>query len=240
MGAARNRDSLRDYQNHGVKLLNENPFFFLQTKMGGGKTVTTLTALADLIREFMVHKALVISTKNIVTTVWPYEPQQWEHLKHLKVSVIHGTREERIAALHKKADLYCVSRDNIVWLAEYVGDYWPFDMVIYDESDSFKNPSSKRFIAIHGRSPRGKRKPNDYFSAGVMRHINRAVCLSGTPAPNGLVDLWAQYKLLKCYHLGPNITTFRNRWFIYDTRKMKYFPKGNAEREISEAVAPYT
>lgn len=241
MGALRTREDLRKYQVKGAKYLDRFPRFFLQTKMGGGKTVTVLTAFADLKWEFMTARMLVISTRTIVTTVWPFEPAQWEHLKHLKVSVIHGSPEDRVKAVHTKADIHCVSVDNLVWLAEYIGVSWRWDWVVIDESDFFKNRASNRFTALLGGIIHGTKTKPDRRLPGVLNKIERMTLLSGTPAPNSLMDLWPQYFLLdRGYRLGHNITAYRNRWFYYSEREAKYLPKRNTVDEISKLVSDIT
>lgn len=240
MGVLRERSCLRPNQQTGVQRLVENPFYYLQMKMGGGKTVTVLTAYADLKRDFMVSRALVISTKNVATTVWDAEPTLWEHLAHIKVSVIGGTEKQRIAAVNAVANIYTIGRENVEWLCEHFGETWKWDWIIFDESDSFKNSQSNRFRAlVGGKIPATKNKPEKRM-VGVMDKVYRATCMSGTPAPNGLIDVWAQYRLLRCYKLLHNITAFRNYWFNYDMRQHRYFPKDRALREIPAAVADIT
>ena len=194
-----NQNNLHDYQKQGVNHILDNFYCGLFLDMGLGKTVTTLTAVAKLIDNFEISKVLVIAPKKVTQVTWTDEAEKWEHLKGLRISVIDGTVKQRLAALHREADVYAVSRDNIVWLVgECGGVKLPFDMLVIDELSSFKNPKSQRFKAL--------RK--------VRKHFYRVVGLTGTPAPNGLIDLWAQLFLLdEGQRLGKTITGYRDRYF---------------------------
>lgn len=179
--------------------MKQHRYFGLLLGMGLGKTATCLTASLDLMYDqFEVEKILVIAPKRVAEHTWPEEVKQWEHTCKLKVSVAIGSEKERIQALKAKADIYSINRDNVDWLTAYYGQDWPFDMVILDESSSFKNPASGRFKAL-------KR---------VRPFIKRLYILTGTPAPNGLIDLWSQIYLLdKGERLEPTITQFRAKYF---------------------------
>ena len=171
------RNQLHDYQNRGVKHILDNEFCALFLDMGLGKSVTTLTAIKELLDGCIISNALVIAPKKVAQVTWRDEIQNWAHLQGLTISVIDGDVKHRRAAMAAKADIYTVSRDNIVWLVmEYGGIKLPYDMVVIDELSSFKNYASKRFKAL--------RK--------VRKFIPRVVGLTGTPSPNGLIDLFAQ------------------------------------------------
>lgn len=171
----------------------------LMLDMGMGKTVITLTAINDLLYDYFdVAKVLVIAPLRVAETTWTDECQQWNHLAGLTISPVIGTLSERVRALKTKADVYTINRENVVWLVDYYGKDWPFDMVVIDESSSFKNHQSKRFKAL-------KR---------VRPIIKRLVELTGTPAPNGLMDLWSQLYLLdRGKRLGKTIGQYCRQFF---------------------------
>lgn len=169
------------YQQHCIDELIHRPQMGLFLDMGLGKTVITLSALNDLRYDyFRIFKTLIIAPKKVAEATWQAEQLKWDHLKHLKISTVLGTPKERIRALQADADIYIINRENVCWLVDILGDNWFFDTVVIDELSSFKNASSKRFRAL--RKVRGK--------------IHRIYGLTGTPAPNGYIDLWAQIYLL--------------------------------------------
>nr|DAP83046.1 MAG TPA: Chromatin remodeling complex ATPase [Caudoviricetes sp.] len=189
----------RPYQRYAYNRIIEKPATALMLDMGMGKTVITLTAINDLLYDYFdVTKALVIAPLRVAETTWTDECQQWNHLAGLTISPVIGTLSERVRALKTKADVYTINRENVVWLVDYYGKDWPFDMVVIDESSSFKNHQSKRFKAL-------KR---------VRPIIKRLVELTGTPAPNGLMDLWSQLYLLdRGKRLGKTIGQYRRQFF---------------------------
>lgn len=189
-------NDLHQYQLKGVDHIFENTHCGLFLEMGLGKTVTTLTAINRLAYEDLcVNKVLVIAPKRVVQHTWHTEVQNWQHLKHLTCSRIIGTVKQRQKALQAKADIYLISRDNIAWLCGlYGGSKLPFDMLVIDESSSFKNHNTARFKALRMVQPSFK----------------RVVLLTGTPSPNGLADLWSQIYLLdRGERLGKFIGTYR-------------------------------
>ena len=195
-----NESNLHSYQNSGVEHSLINPFSGLFLDMGLGKTVTTLTLINRLIyEELTVRKVLIIAPKRVAENVWDAERDKWEHLQHLRISKITGNPVQRQEALKAKAEIFIISRDNIAWLCGlYGGSMLPFDMLVIDESSSFKNHKSLRFKAL-------KR---------VQPSFDRVVLLTGTPAPNGLIDLWAQIYLLdRGERLGKTIGGYRERYF---------------------------
>lgn len=187
------------YQNDGVEFIFNNMFCGLFMDMGLGKTVTTLTAVKKLLDDLDISRVLIIAPKRVVETVWKEETDGWEHLSELRVSKIIGSEKERLAALKVKADIHVISRDNIAWLCgQFGGAMVPYDMLIIDESSSFKNPKSIRFKALKK----------------VLPSFKRAVILTGTPASNGLIDLWPQiYVLDRGERLGKTITEYRKTYF---------------------------
>ena len=187
------------YQQHCINKILEIAKLGLFLDMGLGKTVTTLTAVRILKYDrFQVRKVLVIAPKKVAEGTWTREKDKWEHTKLLRVSPVLGSQAKRIRALNTPADIYIINRENVCWLVDYYRNSWPFDMVVVDESSSFKSHSSKRFKAL----------------ASVGPHITRMVELTGTPSPNGLDDLWAQVFLLDGgERLGKRYTQFRERYF---------------------------
>lgn len=227
------RNQLHSYQERGVKHILDNKFCALFLEMGLGKTVTTLTAIKELLDGCIISNALVIAPKKVTQVTWRDEIKNWAHLKDLTISVIDGNVKQRRAAMAAKADIYAVSRDNIVWLvAECGGVKLPYDMVVIDELSSFKNHASKRFRAL--------RK--------VRKFIPRVVGLTGTPSPNGLIDLFAQMYLIdEGRRLGKTITGYRDRFFrpgkrngdIVYTYALKH-PANETEKQISDLIGDIT
>nr|UVN08332.1 MAG: Utp25 [Bacteriophage sp.] len=193
------KEQLHDYQVKAVDMIVNNFNCGLFLDMGLGKTVSTLTAIQELREIGFIDKVLIIAPKKVAQVTWKDEINNWEHLKGLRISVIDGTAAQRRAAMMADADIYTVSRDNVVWLVvEHGGVKLPYDMVVIDELSSFKNPASKRFKALRR----------------VRKFIPRVVGLTGTPAPNGLIDLWAQMFLIdEGKRLGETITSYRDRFF---------------------------
>lgn len=187
------------YQQHCINKILEIAKLGLFLDMGLGKTVTTLTAIRILKYDrFLVRKVLVIAPKKVAEGTWTREKDKWDHTKILRVSPVLGSQTKRIRALNTPADIYITNRENVCWLVDYYRNSWPFDMVVVDESSSFKSHSSKRFKAL----------------ASVGPHITRMVELTGTPSPNGLDDLWAQVFLLDGgERLGKRYTQFREHYF---------------------------
>ena len=170
-----------DYQKYCIRRILDTPRLGLFLDMGLGKTVTTLTAVRELAyNRFQVRKVLVIAPKKVAEGTWTREKDKWEHTKILRVSQVLGSQAKRIRALNTPADIYITNRENVVWLVDYYRNSWPFDMVVVDESSSFKSHKAKRFKAL----------------SSVSTRITRMVLLTGTPSPNGLDDLWAQVYLL--------------------------------------------
>ena len=167
--------------------------------MGMGKTISTLTAINDLVRNrFETQKVLVIAPIRVARDTWPAEIHKWDHLDGLTVSPIIGTAKQRQDAANRRADIYTIGRENIPWLVKHHGSRWPYDMVIIDELSSFKNPQAKRFKALKKVRPK----------------INRIVGLTGTPAPNSLLDIWAPFRIIdNGQRLGKYITHYRDQYF---------------------------
>lgn len=192
--------NLHDYQKACVEHIIANTHCGIFLDMGLGKTATTLTAINALMFDYVeIDSVLVIAPKRVVESVWQEEAALWEHLKHLRFSKIAGTVQKRLSALHTKADIHLISRDNIAWLcALYGGGKLPFDMVVIDELSSFKSYKSERFKALRAAQP----------------FLKRFVGLTGTPAPNGLIDLWPQIYLMdRGDRLEKTISRYRQKYF---------------------------
>lgn len=224
------RNNLHAYQRTAVEHIKEHPESALFLDMGLGKTVSTLTAIVDLINFFEVSKVLIVAPKRVAEMTWGDEVENWQHLNGLRVSVIKGTAKQREAAARADADIYTVSRDNLVWLLQmWGGSKVPYDMIVLDELSSFKNHQSKRFKA----------------AKIIRRSCNRVVGLTGTPAPNGLIDLWAQMYLVDGgVRLGKTITDYRANYFRPGAQNggiiYEYKPLPTTENVLSEKIADIT
>ena len=192
-----------EYQKYCISRILDTPMLGLFLDMGLGKTVVTLTAANELLyNRFEVSRVLIIAPKKVAEATWSEEAAKWEHLKHLRFSLILGSEQKRIRAVYAPADVYVINRENVVWLVDYLRNNWCFDMVVIDESSSFKSHRAKRFKSL----------------TWIRPHVRRLVELTGTPAPNSLADLWAQLYLLdEGQRLGRNITAFRESFFRANT-----------------------
>lgn len=214
-----------DYQEYAKNFILEHPASGLLLDCGLGKTVITLSALWELVLDyFLIGKVLIIAPIRVGRDTWPAEIEKWDHLKGLSYSVVIGTEKERRAALMKPAFLYIINRENVAWLVD--NKLFDFDCVVIDELSSFKNWQSKRFRAL--------RK--------VRARVKYVIGLTGSPAPNGLIDLWAQVNLLDMgERLGRYIGGYRERYFLPDKRSrdviFSYKPKEGAEDAIYEAIS---
>ena len=206
----------------------KSPPSFLIWALAEGKTVTTLTAIRDLMYDtFEVKRVLVVAPLRVARDTWPEEIRKWDHLKDLTCSVVVGSVTERWRALQKKADIYIVNRENLAWL--YENSRLDFDMVVLDELSSFKNHQSKRFRAMKALRPK----------------VKRIVGLTGTPSGNGLMDLWAEFRILDMgERLGRYISQYRNLYFQPDKRNgmvvYSYKPLPGAEEAIYHQIADIT
>ena len=186
------------YQTRLKDFILAHRYAFLTVDMGLGKTVTTLTAIAELLDCVEVARVLVIAPKSVAENTWTSECAKWDHLAHLRVSVVMGDEKRRLKALADEADIYVINRDNVAWLTKQQGARWSFDTVIIDESSSFKNPQAQRFKALRRVRP----------------FIRRLVLLTGTPSPNGHMDLWSQMWLIDMgERLGRTLGAYRTRYF---------------------------
>lgn len=217
------RDLLHDYQVNANEFIKSKKKCALWALMGAGKTATTLTSIADLVYDLDVYRVLIVAPLRVCVSTWPAELGAWAHTRHLDFSVACGSAAERHAAIKQDCTITIINRENVEWLVEHYGDKaWRWDMVVFDESSGLKNHKSKRWKALRRVSGR----------------INRFIQLTGTPSPNGLIDLWAPIYLLDGgERLGKNITAFRSRWFDSDYMGYKLTPKAHAQLEIQERIA---
>lgn len=217
-----------DYQKYAIEYIKSHPITALFLDMDLGKTVTTLTAIRDLMYDaFEVKRVLVVAPLRVARDTWPDELRKWNHLKELTCSVVVGTVAERRRALQQDADIYIVNRENLAWL--YENSRLDFDMVVLDELSSFKNHQSKRFRAMKAMRPK----------------VKRIVGLTGTPTGNGLMDLWAEFRILDMgERLGRYISQYRNLYFKPDKRNgmvvYSYKPLPGAEEAIYHQISDIT
>lgn len=217
-----------NYQAYATQRIVDDEAVGLFLDMGLGKTVITLTAVNELrYHRFQIARCLVVAPKKVAEATWIAEAAKWDHLRHLRIVPILGSAKRRMAAVHTPGDVWVVNRENIPWLVDYCRNAWPFDMVVLDESSSFKNAGSKRFKSLKLVRPR----------------IRRLVELTGTPSPNGLEDLWAQVYLLDGgARLGRTLTSYREAFFTQDYSRpgqmyRTYSPQDGAEERIRAAIA---
>lgn len=219
-----------DYQQYAIDYICSHPIAAVLLDMGLGKTSVTLTALNDLLFDYFdIHKVLVIAPLRVARNTWSGEIKKWEHLSDLQYSIIVGTEKMRKAALEKTADIYIVNRENVQWLIEKSGYPFDFDMVVVDELSSFKNHEAKRFRALLKVRPK----------------VKRIVGLTGTPSSNGLMDLFAEFKLLDLgERLGRYISGYRVNYFKPDKMNgpivYSYKPLPGAENRIYNAISDIT
>ena len=219
-----------DYQRYAIDYIESHPVAAVLLDMGLGKTVISLTAIADLLFDsFEAHHILVIAPLRVARDTWPAEIKKWEHLKGLTYAVAVGTVKERRAALMEGADITIINRENLGWLIDSSGFPFDYDMVIIDELSSFKNHKSKRFQSLMKVRPK----------------VKRIIGLTGTPSSNGLMDLWAEFKLLDLgERLGRFITHYRNDYFVPDKRNgeiiYSYKPMPYAEDDIYRKISDIT
>lgn len=218
------------YQEFAKEFMITNPLSALFLEMGLGKTITTLTAIDDLLYDcFEIRKVLIIAPLRVANSTWPSEIKKWEHLKLLRYSIVTGNEAERIQALTTEAEIYIINRENVDWLVNKSGVAINFDMLVIDELSSFKSYTSKRFKSL----------------LKIRPYFKRVVGLTGTPSSNGLMDLWAEFRILDLGHrLGRYITHYRNKYFVPDKRNgmiiYSYKPQEDAEQQIYEAINDIT
>jgi SNF2 family DNA or RNA helicase len=219
-----------NYQNYAINYIENHPISAVLLDMGLGKTSITLTALSDLLFDsFKAHRVLVIAPLRVARDTWPTEADKWDHLQNLNCSVAVGSEAERRAAILRPADIYIINRENVQWLIEESGIPFDFDTVVIDELSSFKNHQAKRFRSLMKVRPK----------------VKRIIGLTGTPSSNGLMDLWAEFKLLDMgERLGRFISYFRLDYFVPDQCNgpvvYSYKPQPGAEQRIYNKISDIT
>lgn len=222
--------SPHNYQKYATKFIMEHPVSAVLLEIGLGKSVISLTAINDLMLDYFdVSRTLVIAPLRVANTTWPEEIEKWEHLKYLTYSVVTGSEKERLDALGKPVHIYVINRDNVDWLITKSGVPWMFDMLVVDELSSFKSYQAKRFKSLMKVRPK----------------VKRIVGLTGTPLSNGLMDLWAEFRLLDMgERLGRYITHYRQNFFVPDKRNQhmifSYKPRPGAEDAIYRLISDIT
>lgn len=218
------------YQQYSIDYILDHPTAALFLDCGLGKTVISLTAIFDLtLDSFQIRKVLIIAPLRVARDTWPAEIEKWDHLKGLAYSIAVGTACERKAALRDKVQVYLINRENVPWLIQDSGLPFDFDMVVVDELSSFKSHQAKRFKSLMKVRPK----------------VKRIVGLTGTPSANGLMDLWAEFRLLDLgQRLGRFIGNFRDAYFVPDKRNQQmvfsYKPKPSAEEAIYRQISDIT
>lgn len=219
-----------DYQRYATDFIINHPVSAVLLEMGLGKSVISLSAINELMLDYFdVSRTLVIAPLRVANSTWPDEIKKWDHLKHLNYSVVIGSEKERLDALGKPAHIYLINRENVDWLITKSGIPWKFDMVVIDELSSFKSYQAKRFKSLLKVRPK----------------LKRIVGLTGTPSSNGLMDLWAEFRLLDMgERLGRYITYYRQNFFVPDKRNQQmifsYKPKEGSEKMIYSLISDIT
>lgn len=219
-----------EYQEYVTNFIETHPVAAVLLAMGLGKTVITLSAIFNLMFDsFLVHRVLIVAPLRVARDTWPEEVAKWDHLSELQIAVAVGSESERLAAVQRRADLLIINRENLKWLVEESKSPHNFDMIVIDELSSFKNYRAQRSKALMKIRPK----------------VKRIVGLTGTPSPNGLMDLWGQYRVLDMgERLGRFITPFRQAYFLPDKRNahmiFSYKPAPHAEEEIHRRISDIT
>ncbi len=218
-----------DYQSYATEFILNHPIAAILLQMGLGKSVITLTAMQELFRRGEIRKALVIAPLRVARDTWPQEIRKWDHLKGMTYSVAVGTADERRNALAVSSQITMINRENVPWLVQYLGKRFDYDMIVIDELSSFKNHEAKRFRALLAVRPK----------------VKRIVGLTGTPTSNGLMDLFAEYRILDLgERLGRFITHYRDMYFMPDRwgngQVYSWKPRPGAEEEIYRKIGDIT
>ena len=254
------RDKIRKYQTRVIRRAQKQKYLMLQIDMGLGKTIMVLTAARYLLDRFEIRRLLVIAPLLVAEETWPEELESWEHTRPITYEVLTGTAERREARARIDAEVHIINRENLPWLVEFWGDDWPYDAAAIDEISGFKNPARKtkptkkaveealreeeRLLAKGIANPKVKVQRFDTrFGAfcKIRKKLTWVIGMTGTPAPNGLIDLWSQYYMLdQGERLGTSFTAFRDRWFDSDYMKYKWTPRSYAFDEIMGLVKDIT
>lgn len=245
------RSDLRVYQRAGIQRTKLADGIMLSMDPGLGKTGLTLTAIRDLLDCQEVSMVLIVAPLLVAEETWPAEIENWTHTRLLTYEVLTGAPERRESRARKPADIHIVNKENLSWLVEFWGDNWPYDMLVLDESSTFKNPkkfnkptkkAAENYLLDPANVPKPKRKLTRFGClCKVRKHFDKVVLLTGTVAPNGLLDLWSQYYLIDGgKRLGDTYEQYRRRWFESDYNGFKWFPRPGALEEITKRIADVT
>lgn len=233
-------DLLRSHQRWMEQAIYEKPYLLLASYMGSGKTISVLTAARRLLDEFMIRRLLVVAPLLVAETTWPDEIEAWEHTRPLSYEVLTGPEERRTARLSNPAEIHIINRENVPWLWKKLGRKWPYDWVVWDESSRLKAGRKRTGGGKKVREDGTVAKPKlSEFGAicAARKHCDMVTELTGTPAPNGLQDLWGQIYLLdQGQRLGSSRTAFMQRWFYSDYHGYKHTPFDHSEREIMSRI----
>lgn len=226
------KKDLYRYQKRVVDHIVSNNGSMVWCSIGMGKSIIALTAIEQLLDSYSAKGALVIAPLKVVEAVWSQEAQKWAHTHRLNVSIVRGTPKERTASLRIRSDIYLINYEQLQWLTKALttmfldkGRHLPFDIVIFDEISKMKNSTAKRCRAF----------------VKILKYFKYRVGLTGTPATNGVIDLHGQFLMVDGGHrLGPNITSYRNRWFLHDSYRHKWSPRRGATEEIQKTISDIT
>lgn len=219
----RSIEDLHEYQHRVVQFIKDTAKCGCFMSMGLGKTVVTLTAVTDLFEDNQIKRVLVVAPKRVSTDTWHKEIEDWAHTKHLTYTILSDrTPKSRRDAIYEDTQVHVINRENVKWLVDVLGPTWHYDMVVLDESHSFKSAASKRFKSLKK----------------IHHKIKRLLLLTGTPANNGLLDLWAQVYLLdRGARLGRTMTAYKERFFTSDYMGFTWTPKPWAKEKIYELIS---
>ena len=247
----RNREALRPYQNVAIEKIVSNPGVLITLDPGLGKTVSTLTAIRDLLDTFQVTRVLIVAPLLVAEETWPHEIEEWDHTRCLTYEVLTGPADRRASRAKIESDIHIINKENIPWIVEFWGDSFPYDCLVVDESSCFRNPSkknkpSKKDVEAYALDPEHTPKPKGSITrfgalCKVRKNFEKVVLLTGTPCPNGLMDLWSQLYLVDFgERLGSKFSAFRSRWFESDYMGYKWTPRPGALEQITERIADVT
>lgn len=247
----RNRQALRPYQNVAIEKIVTHPGVLITLDPGLGKTVSTLTAIRDLLDTFQVTRVLIVAPLLVAEETWPHEIEEWDHTRCLSYEVLTGPADRRESRARIPADIHVINKENVPRLVEFWGDNFPYDCLVVDESSCFRNPSkknkpSKKDVEAYALDPVHTPKPKGSITrfgalCKVRKHFEKVVLLTGTPCPNGLMDLWSQLYLVDFgERLGSKFSVFRSRWFESDYLGYKWTPRPGALEQITDRIADVT
>lgn len=232
-------DKFRAYQKWMTEAILNIEGVFLAAEMGLGKTAAVLKAIRMLIDLGEIESVLIIAPIHVANETWPEEIAKWAFARGLTYSVITGDENDRRIAVRRKVDIHIINRENVVWLQKHLGRRWKYDMLVYDEASRLKGASKKTAGNVRQDGTKAAARLSEFGALRRMRFsFKRVVLLSGTPAPNGLTDLWGPIYILDMgKRLGQSKTAFLERWFTYDAYKFKHFPHEWSKGEITERIS---